>query len=378
MLKKINNKYIITNYITINDITSSIKNTNQLNDLKISDFTKYIEIMNILDKIPVLREEYTAEEIIYINFDMLDNLTKYIDIKPQIADIKNLMFKLEDLLIVPQREAEIALKKNPDYRLINLFQLHDYAEELRFNIAIPVSSTILIQKHGMYPVTDFIKIPAPKASIIQIMGSSYFSSENLYKIYPDLVGVNPGMKKVKLVQVEGIYSESKIINRGTTEVYETLDGVNYRKLITQDKNIDLLSEIAYGYNYSSFVEPVERKKIDLKKTEEVFIQKYRDIIAKINPSTYEENKKYIIKNIISELSELKYDKFLEREFRLALQMEELRMGVIIRNTDKYLDFKYEVLNKDKNFILKFIKKIKINEYRKEISRQTSQNATSYD
>ncbi len=376
MLKKINNKYVITHYEKINEIINLIK-SKDLSETKILDFKKYLDITDLLEKLPVLKAEYTAEEIIQFNFDILNNLAQFIDIKSQIKDINSLMFKMEELLIIPKSEAKLILEKNHNFKLINLFQLHDLAEKIRYNIAEEIKSDLLIQKHGLIPVSEFIKMtPAKNSTIIKIKGNSYFTSNNIYNVYDEFKGISKKIQKIQHVNVNGIYDKSEIVMGDLNNIYETLDGEYYRKLSTNDKNISLISSIARGYNKKLYVEPQEFTKINLQKIEDNFIEKYKNIIALINPKNYVTNKSQIVSNIVEALSNFKYDIYLEKEFKFALYMEDLRLQNIIKNIDLYEDFKYEVLNKEKNFILKFIKKIKINEYRKEISRQTSKVTTS--
>ena len=292
-----------------------------------------------------------------------------------VDDINYLMPQKEEFLIIPRKEAEHVLKNNPNFQLINLFQLHQLAEEIRYGIAEKIESPHLVQKHGLVPVSDFIQMkPKSSSIIIYLPGNSYFTSINLFKSYPETMGVSSKMSKSELVTLDHISQKSRIVIPKTDvkqHIYETFDGIHFRELKTSEKNINLLSEIALGYN----------NKMQYKKTlipeptypgqADIIIQRYRDMLKKIKIENFIEEKEQIIMQLINLISDVEFDrsdKFLLREYRVGIHLEMRKLENYITKAKDMKEFREEVLSNQKNFILRFLKKIKIYEHTKKISR----------
>lgn len=380
MLKKINNKYIITYREVINQNIQLIKNLPPITELRTTDYAEYEKLMTAIENLPNIKEEYTAAEIFDIDLSGLEIIGRHYDIKNIEMNLRYYIPSGPELLVISAPEAEEYLRAKPNFTLINLFNLHEFAAELRFSIARPVSSNLLVQKHGLVPVSGFETIRPRNSIIIRVPATSYFTTNHLFKIYPETLGLSTKMRKAELIEVQSKFEKPEIIYPETVEsIYETYDDIHYRRLETRDKNIKLISAIAAGYNEQLVFPRYEFPDYTYTGMNSDIIERYKSILAKINPERYADSSNDIIDNLISLLMEIEFDrtdKNLMREFRLGVETEKMKFMVFMARSRNFAEFREEVINNQKNFILRFQKKIKIYEYAKKIGRTSAQISTS--
>lgn len=411
MLKKDKNNYYLTHHKEINEdldrvVKFFMERVEQDKILKTANHEKYAKITKKIDQIKKVPETFTLEKILIFSevdhLGIIESIPRMIaklelngfsitgftphqavininKINECIYNIHYYMPKIQEYLICkpekPNKEVDKILVKNKLYKIIALFRYEHLAAEIRSQIAItPLrlkKSPIVyfIQRFGLTPVTNFIKMSKPKGTIIYLGNGKkqiYYDTLNYLNIDNRYTGLNASFLSSNVFPIEVNSSKATPPVMGGNKIYETFDGIHYRELTSPfpERIKRGPSAMANGYN------TLFNKKLSKRTTaplisvlsfgimKEFNKQKYIDFKAKANklPKTQVVNK--FIEMLISNV-DIGDNKTLKKELHLNIVAERIKLERKFSTSKSIEEFFEDVIADKDNFILKFERKIKI-------------------
>ena len=325
------------------------------------------------------------QENIYMLHYVMPQLEDYLVCGPEIRALRGAaLVAFEKFLI-----------KHALYDMIVLFRMESVAASLRASMAVvPLlggSDAISkwIQRFGMIPASNFKPYhPGPHDVVINIDGTygqhqTYYDSFNIYKGDRSIAGlsmtaVRNEINPMDIVPMTKAPTSKIKAPTPKSAIYETMDGVNYRKLKCTPENMARLhrgpSAMANGYNQQineaiakHIHAPILSERIlEVTKTEGK--QKYSDIRSNIRKLPRDQIIDAFLEAVINELDFDREAKTLQAELRITLDAERIRLTQKLAATPTVEEFFKEVIADKSNFILTFNRKIKIYNFKSNFNK----------